>query len=92
MKENAFERSGRDQISLDRHRAQAETAGRAALGGAAMTLQAAKDLAHASKLRGAGTDHSAGITRSTVGLARPRSAPEQGKHSQDAAVVVLALG
>src|SRR5947207_14835879 len=43
--------------SLDRHGTQAEAARRAALGGTAMTLQAAEDLAHDSTVRGAGPPH-----------------------------------
>jgi len=73
--------------SLDRHGTQAEAARRAALGGTAMTLQAAEDLAHGSTVRGAGPPHSVGITRSTVGLAQPRSTPE-GEQSQPPVVGV----
>jgi hypothetical protein len=49
MKEERLRAVWLDSTSLDRHGAQAEAARRATLGGPAMALQAAEDLAHASK-------------------------------------------
>jgi hypothetical protein len=79
MKEERLRAVWLGLTSLDRHGLQAQTARRATLGGSAMALQAAKDLAHVSKVRTPRPPHSVGITRLRGGVSPTPPADQRGQ-------------
>src|ERR1700710_1823548 len=83
MKEERLRAVWLTLTSLDGHGAQAHAARRATLGGPAMTLQAAEDLAHGSKVRAARAPHSGGITPRRGGVSpTPPSAHDGDRRAQ----------